>query len=94
MCACVCRIQNIGYTRTIENIWQGACHELIRGMGIIKGVSGLSEINWKGKIQCRRRTNCCSRDQNVEEKNCGTGCVLQENEIAHNQACVCKDVGS
>ncbi len=53
MCVCVCGIQNIGYTRAIEDIWQGARHELIRRMGIIKRVFGLSEINWKGKVQGR-----------------------------------------
>jgi hypothetical protein len=80
--------------RTTGDIWQRACHEFIRGMGIIKGVSGLSEVNWKGKVQGRKRTDCCSKDQNVKKENCGTECASQDNEIIHNQACVCRDVAS
>ncbi len=63
-------------------------------MGIIKGVSRLSGINWKGKVQGKIWTNCYSKNQNAKEKNYGTRRVLQENEIVHNQACVCRDVGS
>jgi hypothetical protein len=36
--------------KTTEDIWQKAYHEFIRGMGIIKGVFGFNEVNWKGKV--------------------------------------------